>query len=293
MSNYHRPVMLEEVLEYFQPTVGKKFVDCTLGDGGHTIELLKNGSQVLGIDYSGESLDRANTRISETENFDNFIGVNGNFKDLERIAEENDFTQVNGVLFDLGYSSYQLENGQLGLSFQKDEFLDMRLDKSLGVPAADLINGLGEREIQRVLSEYGGERFAKKIAKAIVENRRLKKLQTTKELSDLIVNVTPSGYEKGRIHPATRTFQALRIAVNDELSNLEQSLPRAARLLLPGGRMIVISFHSLEDKLAKNFGSNVQPKVTELTKKPLSPSLGEVKRNDRARSAKMRVYERL
>jgi len=288
---YHVPVLLNEVLAYFQPSEGKRYIDATLGDGGHTLELLKSGARVLGLDYHGESLERAKERIEIEGLSPNFIGVLGNFKDIDRIAKENGFEKVNGILFDLGFSSSELEES-VGLSFQQEAPLDMRLDKSLGVTASDLVNVLPETQLAKIFWEYSDERYAKKFAREIVKYRKLEKLRTTRQLTDLICSVVPPGYERGRIHPATRVFQALRIAVNDEIENLKLALPWAAHLLLPGGRMLVISFHSLEDKVAKTFGHSVQPQFKELTKKPLTPSENEMRLNIRSRSARMRVFEK-
>jgi len=286
--------MLKEAISNLRPLPGRSFIDCTLGDGGHALELLKLGSRVLGIDVYEKSLERACERIKNVGLDESFIAVKANFRDLEKIAIDNGFGQVNGVLFDLGYSSPQLEIEKLGLSFQKDAPLDMRLDDSLSVTAEDLLNTLTEKQLAGMMRELGGEKMSNKFAKAIVKFRKLEKLHTSKQLADLIKGVAPSGYEKGRIHPATRTFQALRIAVNDEIDNLKKALPQAARLLLPGGRMVVISFHSLEDRVVKRFDrSGAQPRVIKVIKKPLTPTREEVQVNVRARSAKMRVYERL
>jgi len=286
--------MLKEAISNLRPLPGLSFIDCTLGDGGHALELLKLGCRVLGIDVYEKSLERAWERIRAEGLVDNFVVFKGNFKDLEKIAIDNGFGQVNGVLFDLGYSSPQLEEEKLGLSFLKDEPLDMRLDKNLSVTATDLLNTLTEKQLTKMIGELSGEKMSKRFAKEIVKFRKLEKLHTSKQLADLIKGVTSSGYERGRIHPATRTFQALRIAVNDEIDNLKKALPQAARLLLPGGRMVVISFHSLEDRVVKRFDRpGAQPRVMGITKKPITPSSAEVQENVRARSAKMRVYERV
>lgn len=291
-GQYHKPVLLKETLKYLEPKEGKKYIDCTLGDGGHTLEILKSGAQVLGLDYSPESLARTNERIADAGFEKKFKGVLGNFRDIDKIANENGYLGVDGILYDLGYSTSQLESS-LGLSFLSNQPLDMRLDSTLGVTAADLVNSLGEKELSKLIRELSDERLANKFASAIVKFRSLKKFQTTKELADLLKSVSPSGYENGRIHPATRTFQALRIAVNDELNNLKLSLPRAARLLLPGGLIAVISFHSLEDKLVKQFGLGAQPfKLVALTSKPIEVSESEVLENVHSRSAKLRVYEK-
>lgn len=285
--------MLSEVLEHLNVEKGQKYIDCTLGDGGHTIEILKRGGRVLGIDANEDSLLRAVYRINEVGLSENFESVLGNFKNIDNLAKIKGFSEVRGILYDLGYSTTELDDETLGLSFLKDQPLDMRLDESLSVTAADLLNTLPEKELARMFFEYGQERLAKRFAKEIVVARGLKKFQKTSDLSDLIVSVAPPGYEGGRIHPATRVFQSLRIAVNDELENLKLSLPRAESLLLPGGRMIVISFHSLEDLEAKKFGRGAQPTVKEVFKKPLLPGRKEILENRHARSAKMRVFEKI
>ncbi len=293
---YHEPVMLKEVVEGLRLTTGGsgKIIDATLGDGGHTLEFLKMGYEVLGLDVSQSSIDNAMVRIKE-EGFDGrFRSVKTNFKNIEQVATENNFGQVNGILFDLGYSSSQLEEDDLGLSFTRDQPLDMRLSSELGVTAADLVNALAEKDLAKMFFELSDEKFSGRFAHAIVEARKLKKIQTTKQLADLLRSVVSSGYEHGRIHPATRVFQALRIAVNGEFENLEVSLPRAARLLLPEARMVVISFHSLEDRLVKEFGRSVPPelKIKEIGKKPIVPSETEVSLNTRSRSAKIRIFEK-
>ncbi len=289
---YHEPVLLKEIIENLKIEAGKKYIDTTLGDAGHTLEILKRGGKVLGIEVNEKALGRAKERITDFGLENNFTGVLGNFKNLEEIAKQNGFEKVDGVVYDLGYSSFELEEGELGLSFQSDELLDMRLDKSLGVTAADLLNSLGEKDIANLIYQYSDERMAKKIAKAIIDFRSLKKIQTTKDLVEIIESVSSRGYEHGRINPATRTFQALRIVVNDEIENLEKSLPQAARLLLPGSVIALITFHSLEDKVAKEFGHRARPSVDEVYKKPLVPSDGEIQQNPRSRSAKLRIYKK-
>lgn len=290
---YHTPVLLSEILQCLEVEPGKKYIDGTLGQAGHTIEILTKGGLVLGVDVDKSSLKTAQERIEKENLQNNFTGVPGNFKNLDKVAQENGFGQVSGILFDLGYSSFELEEGNLGLSFLKDEPLDMRLDKSLGVTAADLVNTLPQEQLEKIIRNYSDERFAKKIAGAIVNFRSVKRFQTTKDLADLIKSETPSNYEKGRINPATRTFQALRIAVNDELENLRLALPRAARLLLPRGVMVIISFHSLEDKLVKDFGRNAQPMLEPLFKKPVMAGGQELETNPRSRSAKLRAFRKI
>jgi len=284
--------MLQEVLAYFDVKPGGKYIDCTLGNGGHALEILRSGGRVLGLDVDKNSLQRAQGNIKKAGLQKNFVGMLGNFRNIDNIAKEHNFGEVAGILYDLGYTSTQLDD-PLGLSFLQDAPLDMRLDRSLGVTAADLLNSLSEMELTRLFGDYSGERLAKRFAKAIVQRRSLKKFRTTRDLSDLLVEVAPPGYEHGRIHPATRTFQALRIAVNDDLTNLEKSLPRAARLLLPGGLMICITFHSLEDRVVKEFGRSARPLLKVVTKTPVTPSKEELARNIRSRSAKLRVFKKI
>lgn len=299
---YHQPVLLSEVNDYLKATPGKKIIDCTLGDGGHTIEFLKKGAFVLGIDYDSNSLETALERIRSLGFANNFVGVLGNFKDIYGLATKNGFETVDGILYDLGYSSSQLENTNKGISFLSESPLDMRIDQSMGVTAADLVNTLSERQLTQLFREYGEEHLAKRFAEAIVQRRALKKIQTTKQLADLLVAEASSGYDSGKSHPAMRVFQALRIVVNDELGNLKNSLPQAVQLLkLPGGRMAIISFHSLEDREVKKFGhdyarptgsSGIDFYVDAVVKKPVTPSEDEISRNRKSRSAKMRVFEK-
>lgn len=291
--NYHGTVLLKETIKYLKVDRNKKYIDATLGDGGHTIEVMKRGGEVLGIEINEEALLRAKDRIEKEGLSENFKGVLGNFKNIDGIAKDNGFEKVNGVIYDLGYSSYELEELGIGLSFQRDEPLDMRLDKNLGVTAKDLVNSLNEKELARLILEYSDERLANRFARAIVKARNLKKIQTTAQLAEIIKSVSPLGYERGRINPATRTFQALRIVVNDEIANLEKSLPRAARILLPGSVIILITFHSLEEKVAKSFGRSARPGIREAFDGPLVPSNEEMNSNPRSRSAKMRVFEKI
>lgn len=288
---YHEPVLKNEVITALKVRDGKKYIDCTLGDGGHTLEILRRGGIVLGLDINEESLERATERIKKEGYASNFTAALGNFKKIEELATSNNFNQVDGIIYDLGYSSYQLDDSNIGLSFLKDKPLDMRLDTDLGVTAADLVNMLNEKQLTELIYNYSQEKFAKKFARAIVNARSLKKIETTKQLADLLASQVPLGYENGRIHPATRTFQALRIVVNDEIENLAQSLPRASHLLLPGGFLIVISFHSMEDHVVKKYGQSAGSQLKMLTKKPLLPTEEEIARNVRSRSARMRVFE--
>ena len=289
---YHEPVLLKETIENLNVKEGGKYIDATLGDGGHSLEILKRGGYVLGLDVNEKSLKRARLRIKKEGLDERFKGVLGNFKNIEKIGKENGFEKVNGIVYDLGYSSYELEELGLGLSFQTDEILDMRLSTSLGVTAADLLNSLNEKDIAKLIYEYSDEKMSRKIAREIVKTRSLKRIQTTKDLVEIINSVSYPGYERGRINPATRTFQALRIVVNDEIENLKKSLPQAARLLLPGSVIVLITFHSLEDKVAKEFSRRARPSIKEVYEKPLRPSEEEIERNPRSRSAKLRVFRK-
>lgn len=284
---YHEPVLLNEVLENLKLNEGKVIVDCTLGDGGHTLEILKSGSKVIGIDYNDESITRTYSRV-KNENLDhNLKIIKGNFKDLSNLIPAN----VDGFLFDLGYSSFHLEGYQKGLSFQKDEELDMRVDTSLGVKAKDLIKVLNKSQLETIFKTYGEEKYSKRIAEEIVKKREVKEIHSTGDLVEIIESVVPS-QQVFRINPATRVFQALRIVVNGELENLKSALPQAENLTLPGGRILVITFHSLEEKLVRSFSRDFQPSINLIGESPISPSNLEISRNPRSRSAKLYVFEK-
>lgn len=291
----HQPVLLKEVLEYLAPVRGKKYIDATLGLGGHSAAILERGSDVLGIEADEAGLAVARRKLS---GYSALKIVKGNFKDIGRIARENGYLGVAGVLFDLGLSSWQLEYSGRGFSFQKDELLDMRQDPTLAVTAADLINGLYENELAELFFRFGEEPRARGFARAINRRRELKPIRTTKELADLLV--ASSGLKYWRRHPATLVFQALRIAVNNELVNLEAALPQALELLRVNGSLAVISFHSLEDGIVKRFfkiSLSPEPGARNsyrlLTSRPIVPGETELRDNPRSRSAKLRVIERV
>jgi len=293
----HIPVLQKEVLEYFDQKPNENFIDCTIGEGGHTLAILeKNGpkGKVLGIEWDPElykkllrsDLDRLKARL---------ILVNDNFANLEEIAKSQKFRSVSGILFDLGMSSWHLEESGRGFSFQKKEPLDMRYNPQNPLTAEKIVNYRSALEIEKILEIHGEERFSKQIAKYIISFREVKPIKTTSQLVEIIKKATPDWYHRRKIHPATKTFQALRIAVNDELNNLEKALPKALNILKPGGRIVAISFQSLEDRIIKNF---LKEKAKEnilkiLTKKPIKPSLEEIKINPRSRSAKLRAAEKL
>jgi 16S rRNA (cytosine1402-N4)-methyltransferase len=252
MVTFHEPVFLKEAIEFLDVLPGKNYIDATVGGGGHTAAIISKGGIVLAIDTDPEAIDFVKKRFAaelKTQNA-KLKTTRGNFKNIDNIAKENDFYPVAGVLYDLGMSSYQLEQSGRGFSFQKDESLDMRSDPDLKVTASDLVNGLTEAELTKLLAKYGEETHAHKIAGAVIRYRWEKPIRTSRELADIVVQVVR---ESRKIHPATKTFQALRIAVNDELNNLQSSLPQAFGLLEPKGRLVVISFHSLEDRIVKDF----------------------------------------
>lgn len=284
------PVMLGEVLENLNIKSGGLYIDCNLGGGGHTREILQQGGKVLGIDLDPEAIEEAE-RWSEEVGAEGFTAVQGNFDELGNIALENNFENVDGVLFDLGVSSRQLDQAERGFSYGIDAPLDMRMSPYLQVTAADLVNGLNSKELEELFDKYGEEKFARLIARAIVEKRAEKPFSRTQELVGVIQKARPRGV-KDHTHPAARVFQALRIAVNDELNSLESALPQAVAILKPGGRLVVISFHSLEDRIVKNFVKSSKD-LKSMTEKPLTANDEEVANNPRARSAKMRVAERV
>ncbi len=291
MAEFHEPALLKETLTYLNVRSNKKYIDATVGGGGHAVEIVKRGGEVLGLDVDPEAIEAAKKRLARLDSAGRSEARQGNFKNIDKIARENNFYPVAGILYDLGLSSYQLERSGRGFSFQKDEPLDMRADPDLTVTAADLVNGLGEKELTKLFEKYGEESRARAVAGAIIRSRWDKPIRTSAELADIVTQVVR---EPRKTHPATKVFQALRIAVNDELNNLQSSLPQAFGLLEADGRLVVISFHSLEDRIVKDFiGGIGEDRGKILTKKPITPSEEEVEGNPRARSAKMRAVEKL
>ena len=278
----HEPVMPLEVLEMLEPGPGKLIVDATLGGAGHTRLLLQAGASVIGVDQDPYALERV-----RGENLANLELIQSNFRDLPNRLEGR---KVDGVLMDLGVSSFQLDDTERGFSYHGNAPLDMRMSQS-GPSAADAINDLEAEEIARILFEYGEERHSRRIARNIVEARDKAPIETTGQLSELIRRAYPGGHSRG-IHPSRRSFQALRIYVNDEIGALEEGLRGAVSVLKPGGRLVVISFHSLEDRMVKHFVRG-NPELHALSKRPLEPGLEEVARNPRSRSAKLRAAEKL
>lgn len=293
----HVPVMLEEILKFLDPKPNQNFVDCTLGDGGHALAVLERiapSGKLLGIDADAEAILGVRGQGLGTR----LIAVHGNFRNLAAIVKEQKFSPVRGMLLDLGFSSSTLERGR-GFSFEKDELLDMRFNIRTGIRAAEIVNSWNQEQLTELLGEYGEERLAREIGNAIVDERKKKSIITTRQLTDVVIGAYREKLHSkkevpwiGGIHPATKTFQALRIAVNDELGVLQEVLPQAVEVLSPGGRLAVIAFHSLEDRIVKNFFRECGT-VKVLTKKPVVPSDEEINDNPRARSAKLRVVERL
>ncbi len=295
MNNFHTPVLLKEIIENLKVQKDKKYIDATIGGGGHSFEILKKGGIVLGIDVDQEAIDYIKKQVKIWERL---TLVKGNFRDIDKIAHLNNFGIVSGIIFDLGISSHQLEKGERGFSFQKEGRLDMRMDQSLGVLALDLIKILTKGELYEIFTKFGEENLAWAISERIVSARKMKPIETTKDLALVIErtfskNGVKSGFAKAQANK--RVFQALRIVVNDELNALEQALPKAVSLLEKNGRLAVVSFHSLEDRIVKKeFIKFKEKKLGEIiTEKPIIPGMDELERNRRARSAKLRIFEKL
>lgn len=293
MDRYHTTVLFEETLAWLEIKPDRKYIDATLGGGGHGLEVANRGGVLLGIDQDQDALEYVKNRIKNQESRikERLQLVKGNFKDLAEIARENGFVDVDGVLFDLGVSGHQFDTAERGFSFVREGPLDMRMDTDLSVKASDLVHGLTKKELEELFYKFGEERFGRKIADRIVVERGWGEIKTTGDLARIIEGAVPKG---GHSHPATRVFQALRIAVNDELNNLRSSLPQALDVMHSGGRIVVISFQSLEDRIVKQQFRAFEDKGkgTVLTKKPVIPGEQEVAVNVRSRSAKLRVFEK-
>jgi len=313
MEEGHLPVLVDEVIEMLAPAPGSLHIDATLGAGGHTERILEAASpegRVLGVDADPAAIHRVEVRLRARFG-ERLVLREGNFRDLATIAPEAGFGAVDGALFDLGLSSYQLADRDRGFGFRAGGPLDMRFDTSRGVPAAELLASLDAAELTALFRRYGEEPKAGRIARAIVDARRTAPITTAEELAALVERVAPPDPRKRRrIHPATRVFQALRIAVNEELEALQAGLAAALDLLRPGGRLVVLSYHSLEDRIVKRFfqaerrgcicppqlpvcvcGRN--PRLRLVTNPSLTPTAAEIAANPRARSARLRAAERL
>lgn len=293
----HRPVLLREVLDGLRVRAGERYIDATLGQAGHSLEIARRGAEVLGIEANPKSFDWVKKFLSAQAGdlAGRVDAVLGNFINIGEIARGKGFEEVDGILFDLGLSTFELESSGLGFSYSRDEPLDMRLNQLESTEtAADLVNQLEANELYRVLTKYGEERDAKKIVRAILEGRRHKKIETTFSLVSLIDSALQSNGSKELNNHRAKVFQALRIAVNRELENLQAALPQALGLIREGGRLCVISFHSLEDRIVKNFFRENQNagRGKLVVEKPLTPGRLEVEENYSARSAKLRIFEK-
>lgn len=292
MNNAHIPVLAEEAIELLNPQSNENFIDATLGGGGHAkiiLEKISPNGKLLGIEFDEDTLKIAEENLKLFEG--RIIFVNENFTNVKKIAIENKLYEVNGIIFDLGVSSFSFENSGRGFSFLKDEPLLMTFDKKSDFGARDIVNGWSGGEIEKILKEYGEERFAARISKNIVVARKNKKIATTFELVEIIKTSVPGFYRRNRIHFATKTFQALRIAVNNEFENIKKGIIGGIDILSNGGRIAVISFHSLEDRIVKYFFKDLEKsgKIKILTKKPVTPTKEEIRINPKSRSAKLRA----
>jgi len=293
----HEPVLLQETMNIFKPIPGQRFVDATANGGGHTFaiwESVKPTGRVLAIDKDPALIKMLTKKSSAAKA--NIIAVQGSYVHLRDVLQENNMEHPDGIVFDLGYSSYHIEEAGRGFSFQKDEPLDMRYDPNTreSIRAQDVVNRYPEEELGDIIFRYGEERYARRIARAVCQARQKKFITTSTELSDIVRKAIPRR-NGGNIHPATQTFQALRIFVNHELEELERVIPLAIGALGTGGMIIIISFHSLEDRIVKHiFRTEAQNETIQiLNKKPLQPSLEEIRKNPRARSAKLRAAKKL
>jgi len=285
----HQPVLLEKVIQFLDPQPGENFVDCTIGTGGHARAILENikpDGKVLGIDVDFKSLERIEPQERLTL-------VHGNFKDLKKIVKENNFSNIKGILFDLGLSSWQIEESGRGFTFKKDEPLIMILNSRQEVNAQEIINTWPEESLINIFEKYGEEKYSRRIVKEIVSQRRITPIKTTFQLKEIIKKAIPlSNSRRGKVDRVlARIFQALRIVINDDLENLRQGLSQAIKIIIPKGNIVVISFHSLEDRIVKNFFRRKEQKgeLKILTKKPVIADEIEISMNPRARSAKLRA----
>jgi len=307
----HQPVLSEEVVSYLITRPEGVYVDATLGMGGHTKSILdhtRSRCLVIGLDVDEEAISISRERLSAYNG--HVIYRNSNFSDIDKVLDSLDIREVDGIIADLGMSSFQIESSERGFSFMREEPLDMRMDPRLRFTAYDLVNEMTLDEISRVLRMYGEEKWSRRIAKRIVETRKESPIKTSAELAGVVSLAIPRKFHPARIHPATKTFQALRIAVNNELENIEAFIGRAVSRLRVGGRLVIISFHSLEDRLVKSSflrmaspcicppgmpecGCGKKKVLDIITRTPVIPADEEISNNPRARSAKLRVGERV
>ena len=311
MFSFHIPVMQKEVIESLQCRPGGVYVDGTVGGGGHAYEILQKSSPdglLIGIDVDDDALREAEKRLKPFGS--RKILIKGNYADIKIVLGTLNIQAVDGILLDLGVSSYQLKTADRGFSFSLNAALDMRMDQSSGLRAYDIVNTFPEKELERIIKDYGEEIMAARIVKMISARRKISPIQTTAELADMIVKTSPLQYKSKNIHPATKTFQAIRIYLNNELLNLHDAINRGVDVLKKSGRYSIISFHSLEDRIVKNGfrswekGCICPPsfpicackrnsKLKVLTRKPIIPGECEIESNPKARSAKLRTAERI
>jgi len=303
--------MQKEVIQFLQCHPGNIYVDGTIGGGGHANEILEATAPdgvLIGIDVDDDALRESERRLKVYQN--RTILVKGNFAEMDKLLKNLNIQKVHGIILDLGLSSHQIETAERGFSFSLNARLDMRMDRTCGLSAYDLINSFQDQELEKIIKTYGEEIMARKIVKAISARRRISPIETTVELADIILRALPASVRRGRIHPATRTFQAIRIYINKELLNLYQAIHCGIDMLNDSGKFVIISFHSLEDRIVKNVfrswekgcicppdfpvcACHRKPKLKVLTKKSITPAISEVESNPRARSARLRVAERM
>jgi len=308
---HHIPVLPEEVIENLNLKPGQVVVDCTVGGAGHSLEIIRRitpGGTLVAIDRDEEALAAAKAKLAKY--LENIIFINDNFKNISKILENTGIKFIEGVLIDLGVSSHQLDKPYRGFSYMHDAPLDMRMDRKQRFTAEQLVNEFSEDELARLIWEYGEERWAKRIAQKIVSARKKETIKTTAQLVEIIKSAIPSGARKNGPHPAKRTFQALRIAVNEELTDLDKAIKDAVHCLAQGGRIAIISFHSLEDRIIKNTFKllaakcvcppelpvcqcNHKKELKIISRKPITASNEELQKNPRARSAKLRIAEKV
>jgi len=313
-DTFHKPVLLKEVLYYLKPQKGDVIFEGTLGGAGHTIEIIKAiapTGKIIGVDLDSQAMSTATTKLKKAGFLDHVYMVRDNFANVSSILKDLGIKQLDGFLLDLGISSLQIEKSGRGFSYIRDETLDMRFDNRQRITAADILNTYSKEKLREIFFKYGEERWSSRIAKNIVIYRQDEEIKFTSQLIEIIKKSIPGSYRyRSRGHPAKRVFQALRIEVNKELDNLEKAIKSGFEFLGPGRRMVIVSYHSLEDRIVKkcfdffsglcicppNFPvcrCNAKKRGKSITKKPVIPSSGEIDENPRAKSAKMRVFEKI
>lgn len=308
MEFKHESVLLNETIEYLKVKPDGVYVDGTLGGGGHSYEILRRlpKGRLIAIDRDMDALYAASVRLKD---FNNVTYVHDNYKNIKNILKNIDIERIDGAILDLGVSSYQLDEVKRGFSYMHDAPLDMRMDKGSALTAEHVVNNYSEDDIARILFDYGEEKWAKRIAKFIVEERKKRSIKTTFQLVDIIKKAVPASKRRTGPHPAKRTFQAIRIEVNDELKGLDSAIDDFIDVMNPNGRIAIITFHSLEDRIVKNMYKKLEnpctcpknlpctcgkkPVIKIITKKPVTPNKEELETNPRSRSAKLRVAEKL